>query len=242
MSLIDQLRSLAQGFIGRRVGAVESTPADDSLSQRFAAVYEGKRWGGRRHKFYSGPGSHDNDIVEPYVASVLAFLRSLPTSPTVVDIGCGDFNVGRRIRHACGRYIACDVVESLIEHNRSRYREMEVDFRCLDIVADPLPEGDIGFVRQVFQHLSNAQILEALPKLSAYRYLVITEHMPSTRDFVANVDHCEGSGTRLASNSGVVLTSPPFDLNPLSTKEIARVYKYGGAIVTNLYEMRGFGS
>ena len=70
------------------------------------------------------------------------------------------------------------------------------------------------FIRQVLQHLSNAQISRIVPKLSIYRLLVLTEYLPSSGDFVPNLDRPTGVGTRLGTetDSGIVLTEPPFNL------------------------------
>jgi len=58
-------------------------------------VYERKLWGGNNSNFYSGSGSHQIEIVKPYIAAVTSFLTSFKTPITVCDLGCGDFNVGK---------------------------------------------------------------------------------------------------------------------------------------------------
>ena len=84
-----------------------------------------------------------------------------------MSLGCGDFNVGAQLRDLCGAYIACDIVELLIAYNRERFAELGVDFRRLDIIDKPIPEGDVIILRQVLQHLSNSQIATALPPAPA---------------------------------------------------------------------------
>ncbi|GFE87068.1 class I SAM-dependent methyltransferase [Steroidobacter agaridevorans] len=204
----------------------------------FTQVYREGLWGRTlRRRFYSGPGSHDAGLIQPYVGAVSGFLSSLPARPAVVDLGCGDFNVGRRIRSACGSYIACDVVADLIAYNRRQFASLDVDFRCVDIVKDPLPAGDVVFIRQVLQHLSNEQIASVVAKLPQFRYLVLTEHLPAGHDFVPNADHRHGSGIRLDANSGVVLTAPPFELRTRAQQIILDIPKYGGRITTIVYEL-----
>jgi len=47
----------------------------------------------------------------------------------------------------------------------------------------------VVFIRQVLQHLSNAHILRAIPKIAAsYRFLVLTEHLPLGEAFTPNLD------------------------------------------------------
>src|SRR5437762_8509556 len=113
-----------------RLRRLVSTRTDDlNPGDVFGHVYRRNRWG-RQHgeRFFSGPGSHDPEIVDPYVTAVGAFLDGFSTPPDVVDLGCGDFNVGRRIRDRCGAYIACDVVDALIRHNTRRFASLNVEF------------------------------------------------------------------------------------------------------------------
>lgn len=71
----------------------------------FTDIYSNNRWGGTSGSFFSGAGSHEATIVEPYLAGVKRELERIgAASLTVVDLGCGDFSVGRRIASQCGRY------------------------------------------------------------------------------------------------------------------------------------------
>lgn len=230
----------------RRVNAkakpqpVQPTPVDWaalSPAQAFSHVYKWRFWGGESG-FYSGSGSHDPAIVSPYVEAVGRWARGQPTMDAV-DLGCGDFDVGRQLRPLFGRYVACDVVPELIAHHRSGPDAETVDFRCIDISLDPLPEGDVVFIRQVLQHLPNAMIQQLIPGLQAYRWLVLTEHLPATADFVPNLDKPIGPETRLDRDaSGVDLCAPPFDLRPLETRVLCEVPEYGGLIRTTLYRLQ----
>ena len=93
-------------------------------------------------------------------------------------------------------------VEDLIERNKEKFKDEEVEFRCLNIAVDELPSGDCVLIRQVLQHLSNAEVDSILNKLSDYKYIIITEHVP-IGDFDPNVDIISGQGTRLKKKSGL---------------------------------------
>ena len=54
-------------------------------------------WGGKDFDFYSGSGSHDSQIIEPYLDAVSTFLKSHNNTLTVCDLGCGDFNIGKQL-------------------------------------------------------------------------------------------------------------------------------------------------
>lgn len=206
----------------------------------FSDVYHSSLWGEADEPgFFSGTGSHDPRIVEPYAEAVTALLRELPRKPDVVDLGCGDFHIGSRIRPACGRYVACDVVAPLIAANRARYAHLDVDFRCLDIAGDELPAGDVVFLRQVLQHLDNDRIARVLAKLHRYQVLVLTEHLPLAPDFPPNAKKRLGASTRLARMvpSGVVLTAPPFNLKPVHSRVLCEVREGAGVIQTVAYTL-----
>ena len=178
-------------------------------------------------------------MVGPYVDAVRGFLAGFADKPSVVDLGCGDFNVGARLRDLCGSYVACDIVEALIAHNRERFADLDVDFRQLDIIEDMIPQTDIVIIRQVLQHLSNGQIARALRNITAScRYLVVTEHLPGKPDFRPNVDKPAGGAIRPFFGSGIVLTSEPFALKVLGERILCEVPELGGVIRTTLYTLR----
>jgi hypothetical protein len=202
----------------------------------FAEIYQNKEWGGNDEVFYSGTGSHDPAIVTPYVEAIQKLLTSFVEKPVLVDIGSGDFNVGKNFVEYAKYYYACDIVPELQEFNQQNFNFSNVKFLKLNAVQDMLPDGDILFVRQVFQHLSNAHIAEVLEKCQKFPRLIITEHLPLDENFKANVDIAAGCGIRMLFNSGVVLTEPPFSLSGYSTTVLCEVPEYGGLIRTVLFE------
>lgn len=237
------LPSGALRAIGRiRANAQEFGLIGPSTKDTFSMIYERGTWGpfhDQSTPFYSGLGARDNIIVSTYVKAVRDFLSTFENKQNVVDLGCGDFFVGSQIRTWCGNYIACDIVPNLIEYNMKKYSALDVEFRQLDMIVDVLPNSDIVFLRQVLQHLSNRQIKKIMPKLYlSYKYLVLTEHLPGSSDFVPNIDKPVGHGIRLSSESGVVLTSPPFNIKFINQRQLCEVGAEGGRIVTTLFQLR----
>jgi hypothetical protein len=132
---------------------------------------------------------------------------------TAVDLGCGDFSVGRELAAACGRYIGLDIVRPLIDYNQAVFGDHKVQFQHANIIEDDLPDGDVCFVRQVLQHLSNAQILSGLAKLAKYRWSFITEHHPcDSRLRRPNLDKPHGADIRVSRGSGIFLDEPPYSV------------------------------
>jgi SAM-dependent methyltransferase len=200
----------------------------------FSEIYRKKLWGGRLLLgSHSGSGSRNPTVIVPYVRAVRNFLIELER-PSVLDLGCGDFYVGCQLVDYASAFIACDIVDFVIEQNRRRYPSM--DFKVIDAAEDNLPKADIILIRQVFQHLSNAQILKIIPKLAAYRYAVITEHLPGYSEFAPNLDKLTGPDHRVNFGSGVILTEPPFNLKAESSKVLCEVREFGGVIRTTAYK------
>jgi SAM-dependent methyltransferase len=199
-------------------------------------VYELKLWGGNNSNFYSGSGSHEIEIVKPYITAVTSFLRSFKTSISVCDLGCGDFNVGKELVVYAKKYVAIDIVAPLIAFNKEKFKEPNLEFHCLDIAVADLPLGDCAIVRQVLQHLSNTEVQAIVNKLVNFKYLILTEHLPKG-DFIPNKDIISGQGIRLKKKSGINLLVPPFNLK---VKEEKQLIAYNlepdkGVLVTTLY-------
>jgi hypothetical protein len=233
-------RRVLQWHFERRANRRRKEFAGLSTQQVFTKIYTDGVWGAARdakQPFFSGTGSHEGPIVEEYVAAVSRFLSSLPEKPDVVDLGCGDFHVGSQLRPLCKRYTACDIVTPLIEFNRQRYRDLEVDFRVLDLSKDASPAGEVVFIRQVLQHLSNTHVERAIPQLAHYRYVIVSEHLPNKPEFVPNLDKPVGSDIRLECGSGIVLTRPPFNMNVAGEQMLCEVPEFNGVIRTTLYTM-----
>lgn len=199
-------------------------------------VYQERLWGSGASEFYSGEGSHLPEIVEPYVKTVIDFLSQFNKNISVCDLGCGDFNIGKELVSYTEKYIALDIVPELILRNQNLFQIPNLEFHCLDIAKDDLPIADCAIIRQVLQHLSNAEVLQITRKLKLYKYIIVTEHLPSD-EFIANVDIISGQGTRLKKKSGIQLLQPPFNLKIVEENELLKVTDQHGVIVTNLYKL-----
>ena len=103
---------------------------------------------------------------------------------------------------------------------------------------DDLPPGDCAVVRHVLQHVSNAEVQRIVRKLTAFKYVIITEHLPEG-DFTPNKDIISGQGIRLKKQSGINLLAPPFDVKVKEEKQLltVRLNDHKGVIVTTLYQL-----
>ncbi|WP_394974610.1 methyltransferase domain-containing protein [uncultured Croceitalea sp.] len=201
-------------------------------------IYKESLWGNNNTVFYSGEGSHNPIIVDPYVTSVSSFLKSFKNPITICDLGCGDFNVGKQLVRDTKKYIAIDIVQALITHNKQKFKVKNLEFQCLDIAKDKIPEADCAILRQVLQHLSNTEVQEVVSKLSAFTYIILTEHLPE-RDFIPNKDIISGQGIRFKKQSGINLLAPPFNFKIKEKKLLSSITLDGGkgVIETILYKV-----
>jgi SAM-dependent methyltransferase len=213
----------------------------------FAAIYRENVWGKspKGETCYSGPGS-DDAATGPYVDAVRRFIAANEVR-SVVDIGCGDFRVGRRLLMPGVAYTGVDIVEDVIVSNAAAFGGVGAIFRCLDVVDGEPPAADLCLIRQVFQHLSNEHIGAVLQKLGGrYKWAIITEDQPGAAEsFKPNKNIPTGSASRIAFGSGIVLDAPPFNLPSVSELvEVAAPHQSefrGGRIVSFLVDCRLFG-
>ena len=213
--------------------------------QIFKEIYLQKLWSPESvksdYKFYSGIGSYLPELVDNYILEIKKFLLSFQKKPDVVDLGCGDFVIGSKLRKYCSNYIAVDIFDELIAYNKKKYKDLDVDFRVLDITSDVMPSGDVCFARQVLQHLSNQSIINFVKTIeNKYKYLIITEHFPSSKNFKANLDKPTGPDLRLYDKSAVILTKAPFNLRVIKESDICETYSDSieGVIKTKLLQLR----
>ena len=204
-----------------------------------AQIYENNLWGGNGSKYYSGLGSHHPETVNPYIAVVSDFLKDLETPQVVCDLGCGDFNVDKELVKYSKKYIAIDIVPELIAHHKKEFKADNLEFHALDIATDVLPSGECAILRQVLQHLSNAEIKRVVQKLYAFKHVILTEHLPE-EDFEPNKDIISGQGIRLKKQSGVILSASPFNFKVKEEKHLLSAPSPGfeGVLVTTLYTVK----
>lgn len=197
--------------------------AGKPLDQVFADIYESGDWAKAEGvKYHSGPGSLP-EITKGYENFVAATLNADPSIHTLVDIGCGDFQVSSRILKRLERpvrYVGCDIAANVIAYNSERHGVPgRIEFRVVNVAAEPPPHGDIVTIREVFQHLSNDTILAALANLrKTFRRAIITEGLP-LKPSQPNLDIQSGYRTRDGLNSGVYLELAPFNLKVLDRYE-----------------------
>jgi SAM-dependent methyltransferase len=245
VNFTDKLKDMtpaAARRLSRRVkAAVRNWRNRDLTAQQvFTQVYAEKMWGEGQDQFYSGPGSNE-EAAKPYADFVTHFIAENKIQ-SVVDLGCGDFRVGRMIATACAQYTGVDVVEPLIVDNNRRFGCETISFRCLDITTDELPDADLVLIREVFQHISNAQIVATLTRLKKYKFALFTDVQPvSLSGYAVNKDKVHGASSRLTHQSCLQLERPPFNVRDIRLVfETASPYFASYAPFGSAFKLRTF--
>ncbi|MCK4304862.1 MAG: methyltransferase domain-containing protein [Candidatus Eisenbacteria sp.] len=151
----------------------------------------------------SGPGSN-LEQTEVIREELQRLLRELGIG-SMLDIPCGDFFWMRLLDRGAAAYMGADIVEGIIESNRSKYGENEqVKFLTLDLTRDPLPRADLVLCRDCLVHFSFRDIRRALKAIrnSGSEYLLTTTF---TRPMERNQEIITGGWRPLN------LQQPPFN-------------------------------
>lgn len=142
-----------------------------STEDIFTSYYRKNTWQDRDS--VSGPGSN--------LESTRAVREQLPALlehhgiESLLDLPCGDYYWMSKVELGIP-YMGGDIVEALIEENRQRYGEEEVEFAQLNLVEDDLPQYDAILCRDCLVHLSYSDIKASLAniKASGATYLLTT--------------------------------------------------------------------
>ena len=179
----------------------------------FADVYENNGWGcapGGR-PYYSDSPAH---LTVPLRRLVSDFI-SEKSIGTVVDLGCGDFELASGINMHGAHYIGVDIYDSLIEWDIAQFGSEDRTFRVVDIVEDELPDGDLCMIHTVLYLLSEQDVRRVLTKLAKYPNVLITDGQPDLPvEARRNFDKATDKYTRHDYyDNGFYLELPPFNLD-----------------------------
>ena len=138
----------------------------------FELIYAERGWGaGEQGKGSSGVGS-TLEFTKLYRVFLQDFLAAHGIH-SVVDAGCGAWEFSQAIDWNGIDYLGVDIVAPVIEANQRRFGAANIRFAVADIVRDELPPADLLLVKDVLQHLSNADVNRFLAQLPRYRHVLI---------------------------------------------------------------------
>ncbi|MCS5712448.1 glycosyltransferase [Candidatus Berkiella aquae] len=143
-----------------------------NLADKFSTVYENNLFGGNISR--SGEGS---DLVQ--TATIREAIPKLLVEfniSSMLDAPCGDWYWMRNIVLNIPQYIGVDIVDALIKKNQTLYSRDNVQFKCVNLVKDSIPQAELIFSRDCFVHLAYQDIFAILHqfKASGAKYLLTT--------------------------------------------------------------------
>lgn len=115
---------------------------------------------------------------QPLRSNLKQFLE-LHKIQSILDAPCGDHSwMSQTPLPDNIRYIGGDIVESMIAENKATYNYPNVEFICLDISNDPLPDVDLLFCRDCLIHFSHSDIIRTFKNIirSNIKYVLITNY------------------------------------------------------------------
>jgi hypothetical protein len=187
-----------------------------SPEEIFTEIYKKSLWGKSPDgkQYCSGSGTTDPNV-RKYIDTLQVFIRDAGIK-SLFEIGCGDFTIMESVLdQSTVQYTGSDIVKDVINYLTATYGNKRRTFMHMDAIdSQNYPDADLCIIRQVLQHLSNAQIAEIIRKTKKYKYVIVTEHVP-LNPVRKNDDKSTSGYIRLQNHdtSGVYLDAPPFSLN-----------------------------
>ena len=137
----------------------------------FDRIYRTGGWNG----VGSGPGSLP-EVNGPYLSLLDRMLRYSPSIRTVLDIGCGDWQLMQHLDLAGKDYLGVDVSRRVIAANRRRFARPGVRFETMNPIVQDIPQVDLIIIKDVLAHLPYADIAIMLRKIrERSRFALITD-------------------------------------------------------------------
>lgn len=184
------------------VSSVFCTPATEGI---FTQIYENGGWGrDQEGRGTSGEGSLIENAGE-YVAFINKFI-SRHGIKTIVDIGCGDWQVMRHVNLTGVEYYGMDVVKRVIDQNREKFGSSHIHFLFGDCIHDELPHADLLLAKDIFIHLPNESVFRVIEKFRNFKHILITT------DVEAGSFTTHNSDIQLGEWRAMDPAAPPFRL------------------------------
>jgi SAM-dependent methyltransferase len=187
--------------------AFVSCESAENPHEVFSDIYDHGRWGrNSQHEGISGVGSIYKNA-RPYVKLLQKFINKHHIK-TVVDIGCGDWELAKHIRWGSIKYYGYDVVKKVINRDIAKYGSSKKHFFCADGIHSNLPKADLLICKDVLQHLPNEYIRDFISKMDGFKYCLITNDISSP---LVNSNQVNGD-IRMGSGRFIDLSQPPFNI------------------------------
>lgn len=144
------------------------------MKTEFQNIYHRGDWINSLGGTESGPGS-SLECSKEYLTFLTQFVCDNNIT-SILDIGCGDFNLMRHFDFSTVNYLGIDLVDFVIENNQIKYQTELVKFECIDVLNDAIDITlyELILIKDVFQHLNNDTISKLLCRIKESKRILIT--------------------------------------------------------------------
>lgn len=165
----------------------------------FEKIYSSNSWKDS-YGTSSGPGSAIECSYE-YIIFLQNYVKQNRII-SILDLGCGDFNLMRHFNFENVEYLGLDIVTNVIDYNKKYYSKNNVKFNESNIITFSTSNVyDLVILKEVLQHLSNDNIIKLLNNITYAKKILIVNDIAEE-----NVD-CINGGYR-----PINLNKHPFNL------------------------------
>lgn len=96
------------------------------MEEFFTQIYENNRWGTNNNKNYSGSSGRGSSL--EYIKLLQNLIKEYKIN-NVVDLGCGDFRIGRTLYDDLNiNYTGYDTYKKVITYNKNQYSSSKYTF------------------------------------------------------------------------------------------------------------------
>lgn len=177
------------------------------MKKLFTDIYLNKKWQDT-YGTESGPGS-SIEYSKPYIEYLTSFIE-LNYINTILDLGCGDFNLMKHLSYKDVKYTGVDIVDYIIESNNKTYGSEYVNFVCESVLEFQYTQSfDLILCKDVFQHFSIYDRIKLIGNLKNYKYCIITNDYNTENNI----------GIVTGDYTPIDLIQPPYNLQGTYTFE-----------------------
>jgi len=170
---------------------------EQTHAEVFTNIYKNNVW-----ENGSGGGSYEKNTVD-YRAFLQQFMKD-NNIKTVVDLGCGDWQMNKLMDWSGINYLGVDCVHFLMNENVQRFGKEGIAFETADITSFDVPTCDLLLIKDVFIHWTNAEIIRFFKKQIPAKYILVTN------DNRVNGEHKDNAAP--GQYRDVDITQPPFNI------------------------------
>ena len=207
---------------------IECVYVYENMPAIFTNIYNNLGWGDKHCAKYSG-SSGPGSLVDQNSQYIL-FLQQLIKDNNlkiIVDVGCGDFEIGNNIyTNLDVYYFGYDVYNTVIDYNiQANLPAHKYHFNVLDCYnnINKLPLGDLCIIKDVLQYWSNNCInvfLNYLIKNKRFKYILIVN---SCKQIMNDCDTVTGQYRELCSDFNPLKKFNPIKMFNYSSKEVSLI-------------------